>query len=223
MILQCPACTTRYLVPDTSIGAAGRTVRCAKCKHTWHVAGVAQPAISDLSNMVDEINVKPRPIPAGSNLPAVNVAKPSIGLMAGVFALSVTSLTLLLIMLFPTLIGSPPSKPLLLTDVAFNKQLKAGEGTTYEITGNIHNSSDADVMAPVLRVSLVDSTGSAMQYWDFGEEGKIIKAKESMPFTTGGLDMNFKLARKFVVEIGSPLELALRNKPDATASPAPTQ
>src|SRR6478609_5235961 len=35
MQIVCPHCQTSYAVRADSIGAAGRTVRCARCKQTW--------------------------------------------------------------------------------------------------------------------------------------------------------------------------------------------
>ncbi|HUB97678.1 MAG TPA: DUF3426 domain-containing protein [Stellaceae bacterium] len=38
MILTCPACSVRYVVDPRALGVKGRTVRCARCSHTWYQA-----------------------------------------------------------------------------------------------------------------------------------------------------------------------------------------
>ena len=42
MILTCPSCDTRYSVDGSKFPAAGRTVRCAKCGHSWHQPGESE-------------------------------------------------------------------------------------------------------------------------------------------------------------------------------------
>nr|WP_040465119.1 zinc-ribbon domain-containing protein [Erythrobacter sp. NAP1] len=57
MIISCPECSTRYVVPESAIGAEGRTVRCAKCKHSWF----QEPKPLDLDK---EVAAEPEPTPA---------------------------------------------------------------------------------------------------------------------------------------------------------------
>lgn len=58
MIIACPACATRYVIPDSAIGVDGRTVRCAKCRHSWFQDGPALPERA------------PAPVPPPTQAPA---------------------------------------------------------------------------------------------------------------------------------------------------------
>ncbi len=43
MILSCPSCATQYTLDEAQLGPAGRTVRCAACKATWHAVRPEEP------------------------------------------------------------------------------------------------------------------------------------------------------------------------------------
>lgn len=212
MILQCPKCTARYVVPDHAIGANGRTVRCAKCAHSWFEkapASLAGKPEAELDAMLGEI--KPSEIPKGSNLPVVKPEPAPLGIKiaTAVFALAASIVTL--IVYFPGMIGYSPSKGLVLADVTMDK--RAIEGMTlYEIKGKFLNTTDHIMKLPILRVSLLDKGGSEVRFWEFSEKGATLEPGKDMDFSTGELGVT-ALGEKFVVDLGNRMELTLRRTP----------
>jgi len=57
MLIVCPNCATSYMIDRATLGAAGRAVRCARCKTTWQadgLAGVPRP-VTGAGAQVDDL------------------------------------------------------------------------------------------------------------------------------------------------------------------------
>lgn len=109
MILTCPSCAARYLVDAPALGAQGRTVRCARCRHSWfekapapllrgsataHAPSSPSPSQSASSRTSPAQASSPlaaspapdtviRPLAPGANLPVVAAPPPRRGRGAG--------------------------------------------------------------------------------------------------------------------------------------------
>jgi len=69
MILVCPSCDANFKIPDGAIPVAGRTVRCAKCKNSWHAAP------TDI--MRKKAPVKTQAMPKAASVPGSAPAQPA--------------------------------------------------------------------------------------------------------------------------------------------------
>lgn len=214
LILQCPKCSARYLVPDRSIDSDGRNVRCAKCSHTWFFTPARKEdseVLGDLDKLLDEINARPKGLPKGASLPALRGEATLLRKLQTVAA-GLMALALGAALFYPQALGLPRSNGLMLADVGIAR-LADDQTHAYQITGKISNKTGHPMAVPTLRVTLVDDNGNALQYWDFSGGTEPIGPWHTLPFNTGNLVIQLEKGTRFVVEIGSPLELPMRRKP----------
>jgi predicted Zn finger-like uncharacterized protein len=61
MLIVCPSCATSYMIDPASLGAAGRTVRCTRCKTSWFAGGPeATPELAAVAETVTaEAEIQP--------------------------------------------------------------------------------------------------------------------------------------------------------------------
>lgn len=80
MLIVCPSCATSYMIDPTALPAAGRNVRCARCKTIWF-AGTPKPG-ADVNAFVDGVIAEAEaksgePVPA-AHVPGARVPEPPV-------------------------------------------------------------------------------------------------------------------------------------------------
>lgn len=224
MILTCPECSTRYMVPDQAIGPNGRTVRCAKCAHQWFetppgagaeaaaavpAAGEAAPPAAATGKAKVPVPVA-RPVkPAGAGVKAAFAAALALCLLASALLYRNAVVDLL-----PAaqkaydLAGLYDTEGLRLTDTALEPFASDGkEG--YAIRGTLVNQADAPRQVPALRLSAFSADGRLIRAYEYTSSGKTIGPGESIPFAQH-LSVSEKPAY-ITLDIGNRFEISLRN------------
>lgn len=226
MILDCPACHSKFLVADGLIPAIGRTVRCGKCSHQWFVEPEKyQPVdklMENLNAVFSEVVVDPKAVEPAFNLPAIK--RPQLKVKPfkiAAPAIAAVWLILAFITYFPSWSNAPvlsgiyhsfgvlPTDGLVFSDVHMERE-QEGSKTKFILAGSIRNEASSTRMVPTVRVSLRDKAGKAI----WGREYPVnteLKAGEVYPFRINNAETSFaNSVAGIVVDLGNSLQLLVR-------------
>lgn len=179
MILTCPECATRYLIDPAQLAPHGRWVRCAKCSHSWH-----ELPPDDLPKHIEiEPPPKLRPLPPGSNLPALSKDVRRRGVAAGWLVFILLLVIVLgggyagrnrLVEWWPpaasiyAALGVPVDSPARLgLALEHLKSSTSEEGgvTVLLVSGEIANITGEPHDVPKMRIALRNAKGQEIYHW----------------------------------------------------------
>lgn len=250
MILTCPECKSRYVVNPKALLPRGRTVRCAKCSHSWFEnkpqddIEIVPPAeeeatatsentkaekeepedhsqdqttVPEPSKDVSEFPIsqpekRQRPIPKGSNLPALQNQKYGSSKMGWIsLMIFVTTIISSFLIFQEAIVSHWPASNKLYTAIGLNEVssevprqeeakkpinellLVAGLEPRLEqvnnvlhlyISGYVENiSSDVETIPPLI-ATLKDAVGQDLRSWEFTATANVINANERVTFET---------------------------------------
>ncbi len=201
MILTCPSCAAQFAIKPELLGATGRTVRCVKCKHTWH----ATPPLITLPDAPGEAGAGAATAPGG--LASVKVPdakvdaadavkikrKRQIAVIAGVLVAVLLTVPVLLGTLkklqaggvaAPVLAdGIPAKKGIVLDGTPTTKLFQEAGRNMLKIEGQLANTADDVRKVPKLRAQGLNARGQIVREWDIPLHADQLEPGRRLPFT----------------------------------------
>jgi len=189
MILTCSSCGARFEVDAAQLGPGGRSVRCGRCGHTWRQTGEppAKPgtaaAVEPIPRLQEFDEARRRRQAETTKRPGQERKRRTGGWLG--WSLFLVVLLLLLaglylgkayvVALLPetaplyralSLEAERPGEGLDLRDVTQVRRVVKGEQVLL-VEGRIANVSDRSRSLPMIRASIIDSTGGVVSDWTF--------------------------------------------------------
>lgn len=197
MIITCPACKTRYMVPAQKLGSIGRVVRCVRCQHEWHQEPPTQPrkAAPDARFPAGNASAfKPSHLPVPARAPKRRSGAVAF-LLSVAFLVSVLgamyflrgpimrSLPMMTALFEPLGMAGPSSvdaQTLGLTITDVERDVMEDDGfVTYVIQGKVTNTNMQEKQVPNLRVALLNDKGLQIDAWRVQPANRVLSPGES--------------------------------------------
>lgn len=200
MIIACPKCSAGFFVNPQQIGTNGRRVKCSKCQHVWNATIPLHSAAKETHEhhfaVAERVH---KPIPAGSNLPAIIPVRvnPVLYAMPGIFALLIA---ITVWILYPTVTDALGvcgdmciDRNLTLSNVDYQYDRISGVIT---VDYRVKNNATYDISLPKIRVNLHNDKDSIIATSFYNESIKISPKQISQNIRTVFREIDDKKAIK---------------------------